>query len=305
MIIEIGNVVHKNKLAIFDYDWTLVSPKEGRTFPKDISDWVWLYKDIPLSLKKYFDKDYMIIVVTNQSKKWKIEQIKEVLKPLNIPISIIICTDKLTYKPDTKLFNEYIEQYDKSQSFFVGDALGRTSDYSDSDKVFSENLGIKYYSPESIFYNVKDNKVELSQYDKIELDKNVKYIIIMVGYPGSGKSTIAKYLCDKYDIEYISGDIYKQQPKMIKVAKSHIVNGRSILFDATNSSSKKREKYIELCNVNRYTCICIYNSTDELESFRRNKQRDETKQVPKIAYSIYNKYFEKPTENEGFKLYII
>lgn len=37
-------------------------------------------------------------------------------------------------------------------------------------------------------------------------------------------------------------------------------------------------------------------------SFERNKTRSEDKQVPKIAYSVYNKHFEKPEENEGFSL---
>ena len=36
---------------------------------------------------------------------------------------------------------------------FLGDALGRKTDFSDSDKVFAETIGIKYYSPEGIFRN--------------------------------------------------------------------------------------------------------------------------------------------------------
>lgn len=41
------------------------------------------------------------------------------------------------------------------------------------------------------------------------------------------------------------------------------------------------------------------------ESYKRNKQRFENKQVPKIAYNVYNKYFEEPNEKEGFSLIVI
>lgn len=40
---------------------------------------------------------------------------------------------------------------DKDKSFFIGDALGRKSDFSDSDKVFAENIGVVIYPPEKVF----------------------------------------------------------------------------------------------------------------------------------------------------------
>ena len=35
----------QTKMASFDYDWTLVKPKNDRTFPKDIDDWEFLYSN--------------------------------------------------------------------------------------------------------------------------------------------------------------------------------------------------------------------------------------------------------------------
>ena len=51
------------------------------------------------------------------------------------------------------MFTDFVKDFsiDKSESFFVGDALGRKGDWSDSDKVFAENIGIKYISPEEMF----------------------------------------------------------------------------------------------------------------------------------------------------------
>jgi DNA 3'-phosphatase len=61
-------------------------------------------------------------------------------------------------KPKTKMWTELLkdlsitaDQVDMANSFFVGDALGRKTDFSDSDKVFAQSLGLKCYSPEDIF----------------------------------------------------------------------------------------------------------------------------------------------------------
>ncbi|GME85124.1 unnamed protein product [Ambrosiozyma monospora] len=40
---------------------------------------------------------------------------------------------------------------DMEKSFYVGDAAGRKSDFSDSDKKFAENVGLKFYTPEEFF----------------------------------------------------------------------------------------------------------------------------------------------------------
>ena len=133
-----------DKIAGFDYDWILVHPKDGKIFPKDVNDWVWMFENIQEILKDYYDKGYTIVIFTNQSKVWKLEQLQESLKTLQIPL-FIVCAyasskeDKKYYKPNTLMFRELIKgEYNKKLSFFVGDALGRPSDFSDSDKVFAE-----------------------------------------------------------------------------------------------------------------------------------------------------------------------
>ena len=128
----------------------------------------------------------------------------------------------------------------------------------------------------------------------------------MVGYPGSGKSSVANELCNKYsNILYVSGDIYKTSGKMIKFAESNIQKQTPVLFDATNSSIKKRKEYIDFGKKHNYNSVCIYLKTNLSNSFKRNRLRDSNKQVPKIAYSIYKKYFQYPNVNEGFTLYEI
>ncbi|NCX34898.1 MAG: hypothetical protein EBX23_06005 [Proteobacteria bacterium] len=105
-------------------------------------------------MKKYYDDGFMVVIFTNQSKQWKQEQIQLVAKALDIPVFIVIATDKSDYKPNPILFNLFIgtNKINKDKSFFIGDALGRKSDFSDSDKVFAENIGILCYCPEQVFH---------------------------------------------------------------------------------------------------------------------------------------------------------
>jgi hypothetical protein len=53
-----------------------------------------------------------------------------------------------------------------------------------------------------------------------------------------------------------------------------------------------------------YKVRCIHVATSADISYKRNKERPEDRQVPKIAYSVYTKYFEEPDESEGFELII-
>lgn len=39
-------VVHREKMAGLDYDWTLVSPKGWKSYPSNLEDWEWLYPSI-------------------------------------------------------------------------------------------------------------------------------------------------------------------------------------------------------------------------------------------------------------------
>ena len=295
-----------NKILGLDYDWTLVHPRGGKTFPRNKDDWTWMFSHVPETLKKYHDNGYTIIIFTNQSKSWKLDQLQESLSTLKIPLYIACAfsssrNDKEHYKPNPTMFHQLVtSEYDKQESLFVGDALGRPSDFSDSDKVFAENIGIPYISPEQFFYK----ETQWIPPD-IQLSVN-KELIIMVGYPGSGKSTIAKYICDKDEkYKHISGDIYKTLPKIKQQMKLCITKDSSMIIDATNSSAKKRKEYISFVQDKGYDITCIHLETSREESYKRNKLRSDKKQVPLIAYSVYTKYFETPTPDEGFRLYII
>ena len=294
----------KAKIAAFDYDWTLVSPKDGKTFPSNVEDWQWLYPNIPDELKRLNDDGFSIVIFTNQSKDWKVLQIQSVAASLEIPIFVVIARQKCDYKPNPILYDVLVgsAKVDKAASFFVGDALGRKGDFADSDKVFAENICLKCYSPEE-FFAVKQEH-EVVEIPELNLS-DCKQVIIMVGYPGSGKSSVAKKICEDERFVLIQGDVYKTSPKMIKAAGAYVSEGKSIVFDATNSSFKKRYEYIGFARKHSYKIVCVHVSTSLEDSYKRNKSRDPENQVPKIAYSMYKKHFENPSVEEGFDIIVV
>jgi len=296
-IYNINNAIFKDKMAAFDYDWTLVNPKEGKTFPTSVDDWQWLYPSVPNIIKLYHDQGYMIVIFTNQSKEWKSDQIQLVAKELIVPVFVVIATDKTDYKPSLTPFTSLLrdQTIDKTDSFFVGDALGRKTDFSDSDKVFAENIGIPCFPPEQIF-----PPPEKTESTIIPLSDDLE-VIIMVGYPGSGKSTISKQLCENERYVHIEGDMYNTFTKMMKNA-TEFMQKKSIVFDATNSTIAKRKEYVNMAKKYGYAVRCLHVTTSLEESYKRNLARADVKRVPKIAYSVYKKHFEEPTEEEGFVL---
>jgi len=301
MIKNLNKAVIKEKIAGFDYDWTIVNPKGGKTFPSGSDDWEWFTEEVPAIIRGYHEKGFTIVVFTNQTKMWKVTQINDVCETLRIPMFICIATEKCDHKPNTIMFDTLIEghTYNREESFFVGDALGRPSDFSDSDKVFAETLGLKWLSPESIFMTKAFVVSVVPAFRDPE-------IIIMVGYPGSGKTSIASKICSSGKYIHVKGDDFKSNtPKMIKSCTVHIPYERSIVFDATNSSIKKRKLYIDFANRYGYPVRCIHVNVSLGDSYKRNKCRSDKKQVPKIAYSVYNKHFEEPLEDEGFELITI
>ena len=304
-IYNINKAQLKAKIAAFDYDHTLVCPKDGKTMPSDVEDWMWMYPNIPEQLKRYNDEGFSVVIFTNQSKSWKVIQIQYVAHTLKIPLFIVVASDKCDYKPNPILYDVLVgsAQVDKEQSFFVGDALGGKGDWADSDKVFAQNIGFKCISPQAMFATKEVVETPVSV-PALNLSDS-KQVVIMVGYPGSGKSTVAKNICANTSFVLIQGDVYKTSPKMLKVASEQVKDGKSVVFDATNSSLKKRSEYIEFAKKHNMKVVCVHMTTSLEVSYKRNKERDPEQQVPKIAYSVYTKHFVIPSVEEGFELIVL
>ena len=288
---------HKN-LAIFDIDWTIIKPKDGKEFPKDENDWVWLRKSVPEILKKY-SETHQLVLLTDQTKSWKLNMIQQIIQELDLKIVVLIAMNKKYKKGNPELFLSIFPEFEKicvkDKCFMVGDA-GGAKDWSSVDKDFADNIDIQFFKPEEIF-----PFDEIQEFEGDYENKDEKEVVIMVGMPGSGKSTFCSQKLSSYKL--ICGDTFKTQPKMIKEAKKYIKNN-SIIFDGTNGTSKKRKNYIDFAMEYNRKVKCIWIDTNLENSIEQIKKRktEGGHYVPKIALYTYKKYFEIPDENEGFEL---
>jgi bifunctional polynucleotide phosphatase/kinase len=310
VILKFNKPRHRQRLAMFDYDQTLVKPKDNRPFPKNENDWMWLQPNVPDILKKYYEDGYGILVFTNQSKPWKQNHITNSIGSLGIPITVAIAFDKAEHKPSRVMFDAVIgdKKWKKDNSFFVGDALGRRGDFANTDKLFAEAIGVAVRSPEEEFSSqVHLQEKDETYYDKIQqMAKRVKKtkgleLVIMVGYPGSGKSTIAESFLD-HGYEVIDGDVHKVEKKRMKLIAEALERKQSVVFDATNMTKDKRSMYIDIAKKHSVSVRCIYISTSMEKSMELNLKRPAEKQVPKIAYYKLRKTFEEPSESEGCEI---
>jgi len=300
--INMNGFRYRSKMAGLDYDHTLVKPKTKSTFSKDVDDWMWLRPSVPVMLKLLHKNGYALVVFTNQSQKFKVAQIEKALATLNLPISIFIETEKEFKKPNPRMYNTYVKdrkRVNKEHSFYVGDALGRPGDFADSDKEFAVNSGIKYKSPEEIFSFPEKVKSQSSA-----LLPEHREIVLMVGYPGSGKSTyVQKTFGENKNYIIIHGDDHKTEPALKKALKKELTDSpdKSVVLDATHAGKKKRKVFIDIAKEFKIPVRAIHLTTSIEESMHRNLQRE--KPVPKIALYMYRKHHEVPDADEG--LYMV
>ena len=315
---------YTNKILALDYDHTLVRPNNGRTFQKDIDDYEFMFDNIEDKLLKYEKDGYCIVVFTNQTKSWKLDQIDSVFyDDLNVFYKIYSGITKKYKKPNKYMFDLFISndgkgfpdgskklEIDYENSIYVGDALGRKNDWSDCALLFAKNCGLKYMSPE-MFFTGKEKDIKMPvQINNIPFRtpepgqltgaNNRTDLIIMVGYPASGKTTYANYFKDviidgKEKYMVLHGDILKTESKIKKGIKEALHAGKSIVIDATNPSAKKRNTFIEYAyKIKSDIFLKIIHIPDNIDiCMERNIKREVV--VPRIAFYMYRKNFEPPT----------
>ena len=286
-----------SKIVGFDLDWTLTY-NEKHLFPKETDD-IFIFPNRKPILKKLLDDGYTIVVFTNQFAKSKKEKIKKVervssfIRKLNLPIYVFISTEKDNYrKPCVDMWTLFkkIHVCDIKEILYIGDALGRLQDFSDSDKLFAENIHADIKSPEDFFGIISEIPTSF---------QHQKELIVFVGMPGSGKSSYYyKHLEDHVHIEQ---DKIGTRPKLLKELDKVLLTDKSIVIDSTNPKQENRLEYYEKAQKHGYNIKVLYfliNGTGF------NKLRENP--VPDIVYHIYFKNLVPPnSENTpGEVIYI-
>ncbi|CAD7701265.1 unnamed protein product [Ostreobium quekettii] len=181
LIYKVGGMAPNSKLACFDLDGTLVNTKSKSQFARDENDWKFFNKKVPQVLKQYEAQGYKLVIFSNQAGiRSKLDgknaektkgRIDNMLKTVQVDMQVFLATEKDGLrKPECGMWSFMLEncnggmQADKTVSFFVGDAAGRTFDFDDTDKGFAANIGIPFKIPEDVFGEGESKKqVNLAQ----------------------------------------------------------------------------------------------------------------------------------------------
>lgn len=137
--------------------------------------------------------------------------------------------------------------------------------------------------------------------------------IMMCGLPGSGKSTYAKKNFVGENIIYLSSDELREEllndinnqeennkvfEEMERRTISALKSGKSVVYDACNTSYKKRMHLLK--QINRYNArkICIVVYADIEDCYERNSHRE--REVPHTSIDKMLKSFYFPQYFEGW-----
>jgi predicted kinase len=133
----------------------------------------------------------------------------------------------------------------------------------------------------------------------VEARTDRREVVVMVGLPGAGKSTIARGVFETAGYWRVDGDLYGTVAKMVRNADVEGATGKSVVFDSTGGTVARRAAFIGWARDQGLPVRAVWVDTPLEEALRRNAARD--KHVPPVALYACRKHFEEPTVAEGFE----
>jgi bifunctional polynucleotide phosphatase/kinase len=306
----------------FDFDGTLVRTLSGKKFPSNATDVAFWNPTVPEKLRALTAQGIGIIIVTNQYglRRDILKRLEWFLKHFDFPIKFYAATEDDAYRKPSKLIWRHFarndnktKQLDINKCKFVGDAAGRSQDFSCSDRKFALNVGIAFQTPEEFFNGQSPEPFTIDGFNPhsyidcpavIPQPTKHQELVIIVGSPASGKSTLVK----KYFPTYvqINQDKLKTKKKCLTAAQQALSSGKSVIIDNTNPTSQTRAEYISIAK-DVVPIRCFHVTTPPLIANHLNVLRcilGHAKKIPSIAFRVYESKFEPPTINEGFQAVI-
>ena len=142
-------------------------------------------------------------------------------------------------------------------------------------------------------------------------------IIVLVGLPGAGKSTLAEeYRKQGYIIH--SPDAIRNElclhslddtQKVFDILKENLladmVTGKNIVYDSTNLTRRRRMKFLDMIKDFDYEKICYVKLTSIDVCKNYNSQRVGYSRVPDREYNMMVDVFSLPMSDEGWDKIIL
>lgn len=156
-----------------------------------------------------------------------------------------------------------------------------------------------------------------------ELPLSEPLLLVLVGYPGSGKSHFARELSSRYNFSVISGDrirsIIFSQPAFSRQDEDTIKDvalyqleelfktKRPVIFDADGTTKQARLHLAKLAKDANYRMLTIWVQTDAETAFIRSSRRSQSKVGDKYTVNLSRELFEQlckqftaPSGNEHY-----
>lgn len=190
-------------------------------------------------------------------------------------------------------------------------------EFSDWDDVCTEVFEVREITEDGEEdLTVEEAKEILESWGQISFDTTVS---MMIGIPGSGKSTFAKtlsgvYICPDEVRKELYGDISVQgNSKEVfdiveKRIKEAIQNGNDVIYDATNTTPYRKETITEFRSYGADKVHGYFINTPFEVCCERNKNRkDRSEPVPE---NVMNRMHEgiinnPPSKEDGFDVFVV
>lgn len=150
------------------------------------------------------------------------------------------------------------------------------------------------FDPEADMSNLK--YPDLS-YDKLN-------VVLMVGGPGSGKSSFVKDMLLAKGYIHVSRDKLGSWQKCVKVMEENLERNNNVVIDNTNVDKETRQRFILAAKKSKADVRCFVMETTLAQMRHNNKFREMTDKshivVSDIIIFSYRKNYQEPEMSEGY-----
>lgn len=96
-------------------------------------------------------------------------------------------------------------------------------------------------------------------------------VVILVGYPASGKSFFASQYLIPAGYTHVNRDTLGSWQRCVSVMESSIKSGNSVVVDNTNPDKESRKRFIDTAKSLSVPCRCFVMST-EIDHAKHNNR---------------------------------
>ncbi|VDM43567.1 unnamed protein product [Toxocara canis] len=131
-------------------------------------------------------------------------------------------------------------------------------------------------------------------------------VVVLVGYPGCGKSTFANKMAKEHGYGVVNRDTMKTWQKCVQNAKIYLQKGQSVIVDNTNGDVETRKRYCDLAKSRGVDCRCFVFTCGMEQAEHHCKYRviigtDAVhEEVGTMVLRMFKSKYQEPALSEGF-----